>query len=65
LADRLSESFVAAVDALASVTRPDAEPTPEELANTLLCMLPGYLLQLTIRGADAVKSVPAVLRAFD
>ncbi len=65
LADRLSESFVAAVDALAEVTRPDAEPTPEDLANTLLCMLPGYLLQLTIRGADAVKSIPEVLRAFD
>jgi len=34
------------------------------LANTLLCVLPGYLLQLAVRGADAVKTIPDALRAL-
>jgi hypothetical protein len=28
----------------------------------LLCVLPGYLLQLAIRGADAVAPIPAAVR---
>jgi hypothetical protein len=44
------------------VTSP--EIAPDVLANTLLCVLPGYLLQLTIRGADAVKTIPDAVRTL-
>jgi AcrR family transcriptional regulator len=67
LAERLGESFTAATAALAEVARAPStpgEPTPTDLANTLLCVLPGYLLQLTIRGAGSVKAVPGVLRTL-
>ena len=68
LANRLAESFAAAVDALAEIARArsvtGAALAPEVLANTLLCVLPGYLLQLTIRGADAVKTIPDAVRAL-
>ena len=68
LANRLGESFAAAVDALAEIARArsvtGAGLAPEVLANTLLCVLPGYLLQLTIRGADAVKTIPDAVRAL-
>jgi TetR/AcrR family transcriptional regulator, transcriptional repressor of aconitase len=68
LAGRLRESFDAGVDALAQIARASsvtsAELTPDVLANTLLCVLPGYLLQLTIRGADAVKTIPDAVRTL-
>lgn len=67
LATRLRESFDAAADALAriagagSVTSPKL--APDVLANMLLCVLPGYLLQLTIRGTETVKTIPDAVRA--
>lgn len=68
LATRLRESFDAAADALAEIVRAraitGAEIVSEVLANTLLCVLPGYLLQLTIRGAEAVTAIPDSLRAL-
>ena len=68
LANRLAESFAAAVDALAEIARArsvtGAGLAPEVLATTLLCVLPGYLLQLTIRGADAVKTIPDAVRTL-
>jgi TetR/AcrR family transcriptional regulator, transcriptional repressor of aconitase len=66
LAARLQESFDAAGEALAATARvstPTATVlTPDVLAKTLLCVLPGYLLQLAIRGADAVAPIPAAVR---
>lgn len=68
LAGRLADSFSAATAALAGVTNralgDSAGLAPEDLANTLLCVLPGYLLQLTMRGAEAVKPIPDLLRAL-
>ncbi|MGO8965930.1 TetR/AcrR family transcriptional regulator [Mycobacterium sp.] len=66
LAARLRESFDAAGAALAetaSVSAPTATVlTPDVLAKTLLCVLPGYLLQVAIRGADAVAPIPDAVR---
>src|ERR1700744_6241734 len=68
LAARLQESFDAAGEALAEHARgrlPAAShPAPDVLANTLLCVLPGYLLQVAIRGADAVAPIPDAVRAL-
>ena len=67
LASRLRASFEAGVNALAERLRASSvsgpELAPEVLANTLLCVLPGYILQLTIRGPDAVKGIPDAVRA--
>jgi AcrR family transcriptional regulator len=66
LATRLRESIDAAAATLADTARASsltgAGLAPDVLANTLLCVLPGYLLQLTIRGADAVKTIPDAVR---
>ena len=67
LAARLRESFDAAANALtrtgeAAAGERSAGIDPDVLADTLLCVLPGYLLQLTIRGPDAVKAIPDALR---
>jgi hypothetical protein len=68
LAARLRESFAAAGEALAAIARAGSVTgsglAPEALANMLLCVLPGYLLQLTVRGADAVKAVPDTVCAL-
>jgi AcrR family transcriptional regulator len=66
LAVRLRESLDQAAEALAQTARAgspgSAELAPDTLAKTLLCVLPGYLLQLAIRGADAVAPIPAAVR---
>jgi TetR/AcrR family transcriptional regulator, transcriptional repressor of aconitase len=67
LAARLQESFDAAGEALAETARAGAPTatvvlTPDVLAKTLLCVLPGYLLQVAIRGADAVAAIPDAVR---
>lgn len=66
LAARLRESFDAAGAALADTARTssltDPELSPDVLAKTLLCILPGYLLQVAIRGADAVAAIPDAVR---
>ncbi|HYB39615.1 MAG TPA: TetR/AcrR family transcriptional regulator [Mycobacterium sp.] len=68
LAVRLREAFDAAGEALTQIARASSvtgsELAPEALTNMLLCVLPGYLLQVTIRGADAVKTVPDAVRAL-
>lgn len=68
LAARLRESFEAAADALAEAARAsavtDGELAPDAMANMLLCVLPGYLLQVTVRGVDVVKPIPAAVRAL-
>jgi TetR/AcrR family transcriptional regulator, transcriptional repressor of aconitase len=68
LAARLQESFDAAGEALAGTARASS-PTASRLdsdvlAKTLLCVLPGYLLQVAIRGADAVAPIPDAVRAL-
>jgi AcrR family transcriptional regulator len=66
LAVRLRESIDQAAEALAQTARAGSpgstELAPDTLAKTLLCVLPGYLLQLAIRGADAVAPIPAAVR---
>jgi TetR/AcrR family transcriptional regulator, transcriptional repressor of aconitase len=68
LAARLRQSFDAAGRTLAEIARAGsaapAEPAPEALANVLLCVLPGYLLQVTLRGGDAVKAIPGAVRTL-
>lgn len=68
LAERLCQSFDEAGTALgdtAPASSPsDADIAPDVLAKTLLCILPGYLLQLAIRGADAVAPIPDAVRAL-
>lgn len=66
LAARLQESFDAAAQALtetASAAMPAATAlAPDLLAKTVLCVLPGYLLQVAIRGTDAVAPIPDAVR---
>ena len=66
LAARLRESFDQAGAALAETARasspPDTELAPDVLAKTLLCVLPGYLLQVAIQGDDAVAPIPDAVR---
>ncbi|MEV5753687.1 TetR/AcrR family transcriptional regulator [Actinoallomurus sp. NPDC052308] len=68
LAARLRDSFDAAGHALAEIARAGsaagAESSPDDLASVLLCVLPGYLLQATIRGGDAVRGIPDAVRAL-
>jgi AcrR family transcriptional regulator len=68
LAARLRESFESAADALAETARDSSSaPTeipPDVLANTLLCLTPGYLLSLTVRGADEVETIPDAVRTL-
>ena len=68
LAARLQESFDAAGEALAETARVSSptvtELAPDVLAKTLLCVLPGYLLQLAIRGTEAVAPIPDAVRAL-
>jgi TetR/AcrR family transcriptional regulator, transcriptional repressor of aconitase len=66
LAARLRESFDAAGAALAETARTSA-PTgtqlaPDVLAKMLLCVLPGYLLQVAIRRTDEVAPIPDAVR---
>jgi AcrR family transcriptional regulator len=66
LAARLQETFDAAGEALAETAKADAPTaaalTPQVMAETVLCVLPGYLMQLAIRGADAVAPIPDAVR---
>lgn len=68
LATRLRESFAAGFDALAEIVRASSggrtELAPEVLANTLTCLLPGYILEMTIRGAEAVEAIPDAVRGL-
>jgi AcrR family transcriptional regulator len=68
LATRLRESFDAGVAALADIARAmsgsHTEVAPEALASALVCLLPGYILEMTIRGADAVKAIPDAVRGL-
>lgn len=68
LAARLRESFDEAGKSLAEIARADSvtatDLAPNDLANLLLCVLPGYLLQATIRGIDAVGTIPDAVRAL-
>jgi TetR/AcrR family transcriptional regulator, transcriptional repressor of aconitase len=65
LAARLRESFDEAGAALAETARSSPTNTklaPDLLAKLMLCVLPGYLLQVAIRGADAVAPIPDAVR---
>jgi TetR/AcrR family transcriptional regulator, transcriptional repressor of aconitase len=66
LAGRLRQSFDAATQVLAAAVPASSSPRPElapdVLANALICVLPGYLLQVAVRGADAVALIPNAVR---
>jgi TetR/AcrR family transcriptional regulator, transcriptional repressor of aconitase len=65
LAARLRESFDEAGAALTDTARSSPTNTklaPDALAKLLLCVLPGYLLQVAIRGPDAVAPIPDAVR---
>jgi AcrR family transcriptional regulator len=66
LASRLRESLDAAAQALSAQAQPDSphDLPPGTEADLLLCMLPGYLMQLAIRGPHAVDSIPAEVKAM-
>lgn len=67
LAARLRDSFDAAGQELAETARASSNGVklaPDVLATTLLCVLPGYLLQAAIRGPDAVAPIPDGVRAL-
>jgi hypothetical protein len=57
---RASGAALADTARASSLTGP--ELGPDVLAKTLLCVLPGYLLQVAIRGADAVAAIPDAVR---
>jgi len=64
LAARLRESNEAAAQAL-SEKHPTGQQVPARaVADLLLCVLPGYLMQLAIRGPEAVDAIPATLEAL-
>ena len=66
LASRLRESNDAAAKALGAHARPADQNhlAPRAVADLLLCVLSGYLMQLAIRGPAAVNTVPAAVRAI-
>jgi hypothetical protein len=66
LAARLRASNEAAARALIAQTHPAGphQPAPEALADLLLCVLPGYLMQLAISGSDAVDTIAATVQAM-
>jgi TetR/AcrR family transcriptional regulator, transcriptional repressor of aconitase len=61
----LRESFDEAGAALTGTACSSPTSTklpPDVLARLLPCVLPGYLLQVAISGADAVAVIPGALR---
>ena len=73
LASRLRESNEAAIKLLSAQAQaagrhdrtPAAsrhDPAPAAQADLLLCLLPGYLMQLAIRGPQAVSTIPATVK---
>jgi AcrR family transcriptional regulator len=66
LAARLRESNEAAARALSAQAPPAVSRRipPGAVANLLLCVLPGYLMQLAIRGPEAVEAIPATVEAI-
>ena len=64
LAARLRESNEAAAQAL-SENHPAGQQVPARaVADLLLCVLPGYLMQLAIRGPNAVDAIPATVESL-
>lgn len=59
LAARLRKSFDEAAASLTEIAPSGGSMglDAEALVNVLLCVIPGYLMQTTIRGADATKTV--------
>ncbi|WP_329261155.1 TetR/AcrR family transcriptional regulator [Actinoallomurus sp. NBC_01490] len=68
LAARLRQSFDVAGRTLAETagagTATRTGLAPEDLANVLLCVLPGYLLQVTLREGEALKGIPDAVRTL-
>ncbi len=66
LAARLRESNEAAAQALSVQAHPADQHhlLPGAVADLLLCVLPGYLMQLAIRGPEAVEAIPATVEAI-
>jgi AcrR family transcriptional regulator len=66
LAARLRDATLAAAQALNARERPaDQHHLPRgAVADLLLCLLPGYLMQLAIRGAHVVDDIPAEVKAM-
>lgn len=63
LAARLRESTQAATAALTAQAYPGdrLQLPPAAAADLLMCVLPGYLMQLAIRGPRAVDAIPAAV----
>jgi AcrR family transcriptional regulator len=64
LAARLQACNKTAARALSEKHPAGRVPSPEALADLLLCVLPGYLMQLAIRGPDALDAIPATVEAL-
>jgi hypothetical protein len=65
LASRLRESLEAAAQALSAQPQLDGPHLPPgTMADLLLCILPGYLMQLAIRGPHAVDGIPGEVKAM-
>src|ERR1700752_2833835 len=65
LSSRLRKSNEAAAKALSERVRSVGEnhPAPGTVAALLLCVLPGYLMQLAISGPPAVATIPAAIES--
>jgi AcrR family transcriptional regulator len=64
LAARLRESNEAAAQALSDKHPAGRQVPARAVADLLLCVLPGYLMQLAIRGPEAVDAIPATVEAL-
>ena len=66
LAARLRAYFETAAQAFIARTPPAGphRPSPEAVADLLLCVLPGYLMQLAICGPNAVDTIAATVEAM-
>ena len=59
LAGRLRDSLTVAARLLRSPKRPGCDAAA--VTEVLLCVLPGYLMQLALAGPGAVKRIPRTL----
>jgi AcrR family transcriptional regulator len=64
MVDRIRASLAEVIEHSSPALRTDPALPADGLAATLICLVPGYLLQLAILGPTAVGGVPAAVRAL-